>query len=176
MYAAFRRSVTDRDRKRLLLSVQYAVSPRGLPVRATLRRWVQAALARDAAVTLRFVGLAEGRRLNAGFRGKDYATNVLTFVYDDRSHDAPRDASGAFPVAGDIVICVPVARREAKAAGRPLRAHCAHLVVHGVLHLQGHDHVRDRDALRMERHEARILRRFRYPDPYAVALPMTATR
>ena len=161
---------------RLVLSVQYAVPARGLPVRATLRRWVAAALARDAEVTLRFVGAAEGRRLNAGFRGKDYATNVLTFVYDGRSHDAPRDAPGVFLLAGDIVICVPVARREARAARRPLRAHFAHLVVHGVLHLQGYDHVRDREATRMERHEAAILRRFRYPDPYAVADPMIATR
>ena len=156
--------------------MQFAVPARGLPVRATLRRWVRAALARDAAVTLRFVGVAEGRRLNARFRGKDHATNVLTFVYDDPSHEAPLGAPGGPRLAGDIVICVPVARREAKAAGRPLRAHCAHLVVHGVLHLQGYDHVRDRDADRMERHEADILRRFRYPDPYAVAPPLIAPR
>ena len=114
--------------------------------------------------------------LNARFREKDYATNVLTFVYDDPSHEAPPGASGDHRLAGDIVICVPVARREAKAAGRPLRAHCAHLVVHGVLHLQGYDHVRDRDADRMERHEAQILRRFRYADPYAVADPVSAAR
>jgi probable rRNA maturation factor len=162
-------------RLQLTLYVQFAVPSRGLPVRATLRRWVEAALERDAAITLRFVGQAEGRRLNARFRGKDYATNVLTFVYDDPSHDAPRDAPGVFPVAGDIVICVPVARREARAAGRPLRAHFAHLVVHGVLHLQGYDHVRDRDAHRMERHEAGILRRFRYADPYAPEGPMIGT-
>jgi probable rRNA maturation factor len=136
---------------------------------------VAAALERNAVVTLRFVGHAEGRRLNVRFRGKDYATNVLTFVYDDPSHDAPRDVPGGFPLAGDIVICVPVARREARAAGRPLRAHCAHLVVHGVLHLQGHDHVRERDAARMERREAEILRRFRYADPYAPGGPMMAT-
>ena len=153
---------------RLTLSVQLAVRAAGLPVRSTLRRWVGAALERNGAITLRFVGLAEGRRLNARFRGKDYATNVLTFVYDDPSHEAPRVAPGALPVAGDIVICVPVARREARAAGRPLRAHLAHLVVHGVLHLQGHDHEDDRDADRMERREVEVLARFRYPDPYLV--------
>jgi probable rRNA maturation factor len=163
------------SRLQLTLSVQFAVPPRGLPVRATLRRWVEAALERDAALTLRFVGRAEGRRLNAQFRGKDYATNVLTFVYDDPSHDALRDAPGLAPAAGDIVICVPVARREARDAGRPLRAHLAHLVVHGVLHLQGYDHVHDGDAARMERNEAEILRRFRYPDPYAPERTMIGT-
>jgi probable rRNA maturation factor len=114
---------------------------------------------------LRFVGEAEGRQLNQRFRGKGYATNVLTFVYDDDVHDAPRDA----PLAGDIVICVPVVRREAKAAGRSLRSHCAHLVVHGMLHLQGYDHERADDAATMERRETDVLRRFRYRDPYAVA-------
>ena len=147
--------------------MQVAVFATGLPAPSTLRRWARAALERDARVTLRFVGQAEGRRLNARFRGKDYATNVLTFVYDEHSHDAPRGAPGAFPVAGDIVICVPVARREAKAANRPFRAHCAHLVVHGLLHLQGYDHERDRDAARMERREVELLAGFRYADPYA---------
>ena len=118
-----------------------------------------------ARVTLRFVGEAEGRRLNRRFRGKDYATNVLTFVYDADVHDAPRDA----PLAGDIVICVPVVRREAKAAGRSLRAHCAHLVVHGMLHLQGYDHEREDAAETIERRETDLLKRLRYRDPYAVA-------
>jgi probable rRNA maturation factor len=150
---------------RLTLSVQFGVAAAGLPVRSTLRRWAAATLERNARVTLRFVGEAEARRLNHQFRGKDKATNVLTFVYDERFHDAPRDA----PLAGDIVICVPVVRREAKAAGRSLRAHCAHLVVHGMLHLQGYDHERDADAAAMERRETHLLRRFRYRDPYAVA-------
>jgi probable rRNA maturation factor len=150
---------------RLTLSVQFGVPATGLPARNTLRRWVAAALERDARVTLRFVGEAEGLRLNRQFRGKGQATNVLTFVYDGDVHDAPRDA----PLAGDIVICVPVVRREAKAAGRSLRAHCAHLVVHGVLHLQGYDHQRDDDAEAMERRETDLLRRLRYRDPYAIA-------
>jgi probable rRNA maturation factor len=150
---------------RLTLSVQFGVPATGLPARTTLRRWVAAALERDAGVTLRFVGEAEGRRLNRQFRGKGQATNVLTFVYDGDVHDAPRDA----PLAGDIVICVPIVRREAKAAGRSLRAHCAHLVVHGVLHLQGYDHQRDDDAEAMERRETDLLRRLRYRDPYAIA-------
>ena len=149
---------------RLTLSVQLGVPATDLPVRSTLRRWAAAALECSACVTLRFVGEAEGRRLNRQFRRKDYATNVLTFVYDANVHDAPRDA----PLAGDIVICVPIVRREAKAAGRSLRAHCAHLVVHGMLHLQGYDHERDDDAAAMERRESDLLRRLRYPDPHAV--------
>ena len=168
-----RRAAAGKDRKphptghgvpRLTLSVQVGVPATGFPARSTLRRWAAAALECDACVTLRFVGESEGRRLNRQFRRKDYATNVLTFVYDDDVHDAPRDA----PLAGDIVICVPIVRREAKAAGRSLRAHCAHLVVHGMLHLQGHDHERDDDAAAMERRETDLLRRFRYPDPHAV--------
>ena len=147
---------------RLTFSVQFGVPPTGLPARSTLRRWAVAALDRDARVTLRFVGEREGRRLNQRFRGKDRATNVLTFVYDAVVHEAPRDA----PLAGDIVICVPVVRREAKAAGRSLRAHCAHLVVHGTLHLQGYDHQHDKSAATMERRETLLLRRFRYRDPY----------
>lgn len=142
----------------LELTVQYAHGADGLPVRATLRRWAGAALERDAVVTLRFVGAREARGLNARWRRRDYATNVLTFVYDD-----------GLPLAGDIVLCVPVLRREARALGKPLRAHCAHLVVHGMLHLQGYDHDSDADAAAMEAREAAVLRRLRHPDPYAPA-------
>jgi len=143
---------------RLALDVQYAVPRRGLPAPATLRRWAGAAVERDVAATLRFVGLAEGRTLNALYRGKDHATNVLTFVYDD-----------AVPLAGDIVLCVPVLRHEAKAGGRSLRAHMAHLVVHGMLHLQGHDHAMPREAARMEARETALLATLGYADPYALA-------
>jgi len=153
-------------RPRLTLSVQFAVPATGLPARSTLRRWTSAALERDVRVTLRFVGEREGRRLNQRFRGKERATNVLTFVYDASVHEAPRDAPRVGPLTGDIVICIPVVRREAKAAGRSLRAHCAHLVVHGMLHLQGHDHQHDESAATMERRETLLLRRFRYRDPY----------
>jgi probable rRNA maturation factor len=145
----------------LTLVVQYAVAADGLPARATLRRWARAALECDAQVTLRFVGAAEGRRLNAAYRGRDYATNVLTFVYDDEGC-----ASG---LAGDIVLCVPVLRREARAQGIALRAHCVHLVIHGMLHLQGYDHERDPDATRMEAREALLLRSLGYADPYRSA-------
>lgn len=145
-----------------------------LPVRSTLRRWVARALRRDAEVTLRFVGAAEGRRLNCTFRGKDYATNVLTFVYRaDQNTDHKADRSGAPPVrgpaalAGDIVLCLPVLRREARAGKKTLRAHCAHLVIHGVLHLQGFDHESVKDAKVMEGLEIALLASLGYSDPYA---------
>jgi probable rRNA maturation factor len=140
----------------LTLSVQFATPSAGLPNPRTLRRWCARTLERDASVTLRFVGTREGRTLNALFRGKDYATNVLTFVYDD-----------AVPLTGDIVVCVPVLRAEARAGGIGLTARCAHLVIHGMLHLQGYDHERDADAARMEARETKLLAAFRYADPYA---------
>ena len=140
----------------LSLSVQFASNAADLPTRAQVRRWVKAALDIDAVVTVRFVDAIEGRALNAEFRGKDYATNVLTFVYDD---DDPR--------AGDIVLCSPVVRREAQDQGKALAAHYAHLVVHGMLHFQGLDHERKADAAVMEAREVAILARLGVPDPYA---------
>lgn len=143
---------------RLALAVQRASRMKGIPPDAKLRAWAREAVKRSADVTLRIVGEAEGRRLNRAHRGKDYATNVLTFVYES----APRS-----PLAGDVVLCAPVLAREAKAQGKSLEAHCAHLVVHGLLHLQGHDHQADADAVAMERRERVILRRLGFADPYA---------
>jgi probable rRNA maturation factor len=141
---------------RLSLAVQYAVAGTGLPSSAALRRWAKAAQADDCIVTVRFVGAREARTLNGVYRGKDYATNVLAFVYDARS-----------PLRGDIVLCAPVLRHEARAQRKPLRDHCAHLVVHGMLHLQGHDHDTPRSAHAMEARETAILDRLGVPDPYA---------
>jgi probable rRNA maturation factor len=140
----------------LSLSVQYASTAADLPTRSQVRRWVRAALDGDALVTVRFVDADEGRSLNAEYRGRDYATNVLTFVYDE----------GKMRV-GDVVLCDPVIRREAAAQGKTLAAHYAHLVIHGMLHLQGHDHERAADAAAMEARERTLLARFRLPDPYA---------
>lgn len=140
----------------LRLHRQIATGAAGLPAPATLRRWVQRALEADAEFTLRLVGTAEGRRLNRLYRGRDYATNVLTFVY----RTAP-------PIEADVVLCLPVLRREARAAARSLRAHLAHLVIHGVLHAQGYDHLRARDAARMQRRETELLAGLRIADPYA---------
>jgi probable rRNA maturation factor len=140
----------------LSLSVQYASNDAGLPGRPQIRRWVRAALFCDATITVRFVDAIEGRAINAEFRGKDYATNVLTFVYDDEH-----------PRAGDVVLCAPVVRREAAAQGKPLADHHAHLVVHGMLHLQGFDHERHAEAALMEARETAILATLGLPDPYA---------
>jgi len=127
----------------------------GMPARATLARWIAAALERDAELVLRFVGAGEGRRLNRTFRGRDYATDVLTFDYAQ----APR-------VQADIVICPPVVRRAARERGRPFRAHLAHLVVHATLHAQGYEHERAAAARKMEACEVGILARLGVGDPY----------
>ncbi len=137
------------------LSIQGQSRFTGLPARATLAHWIAAAGAGDAELTVRFVGAAEGRRLNRTFRGKDYATNVLTFAYTQ----VPR-------VQADIVLCVPVVRREAREQGKAFRDHLAHLVVHGVLHALGHDHDRAAAARKMEALEAAILARLGVADPY----------
>lgn len=140
---------------RLGLTVQYAVKTARLPTRAQFRRWARAALERDARITLRIVGSREGRALNRRFRGRSGPTNVLAFTLAR----APR-------LEGDIALCAPVIAREARAQGKERAAHYAHLVVHGVLHLQGYDHATERQARRMERREARIVTALGYPDPY----------
>ncbi len=150
---------------KLAIAVQAAAKGHTVPTRAQLRRWAQAALERDAEVTLRIVGSAEGRQLNAQFRGKDYATNVLTFVYGDT-------LGAALALSGDIVLCAPAVETEAAEQCKSLEAHYAHLVVHGMLHLQGYDHERDDEAQEMEALESAIVLRLGYPDPYLAAAEM----
>jgi probable rRNA maturation factor len=145
---------------RLNLTVQYACGRNGLPGRAVLGRWARASLARPAEITLRFVDEEEGRRLNRDFRGRDSATNVLSFPYGDDF------APGQSGLAGDVVLCAPVLAREASVQGKALDAHCAHLVVHGVLHLQGYDHERADEARMMETLESFILMRLGFENPY----------
>lgn len=142
--------------------VQYRTRRRGVPHPRSIRRWTQAALGnerrRGGELTVRFVGAREGRALNRRWRGRDCATNVLSF---------PGEAAGdAVAWLGDIVLCVPVILAEARAQHKPANAHYAHLVVHGVLHLLGYDHLRVADAIMMERRETSILRSLGYPDPY----------
>jgi probable rRNA maturation factor len=148
---------TSRAKPRLSLAVQYGVASAALPAPAAMRRWARAAAERAATVTLRVVGQREGRTLNALYRGKEHATNVLAFVYDRSAR-----------IEGDIVLCAPVLRAEARAQGKTLADHCAHLVVHGMLHLQGYDHDTDRAARAMEARERAILAALGIPDPYAV--------
>jgi probable rRNA maturation factor len=148
------------QKNKLSLSVQFAdkTLAEQLP-RAAIRRWVQAALFAPAELTIRFVGQAEGQTLNRDYRGKDYATNVLTFAYTEDEPDADTQA--------DIVLCSDVLIREANDLSIPVLQHAAHLVVHGVLHAQGYDHEIDADAQEMEKLETTILQQLGWPDPYA---------
>jgi probable rRNA maturation factor len=158
---------TRTKRRRPSVAVQRAA--RGAPPARRLRAWALAACTAGGEVTLRVVGAAEGRRLNRAFRGREQATNVLSFAYAPaRSAGAPRRRARSTAVRGDIVLCHPVIRREAREQGKSLAAHYAHLVVHGMLHLRGMDHARAAEAARMERAEIRILRRVGVADPYAV--------
>jgi probable rRNA maturation factor len=138
---------TTRLRRANSVRVQYAVARRGVPAARSLARWARAA-SPGMPLTLRVVGAREGRLLNRTFRKKDRPTNVLSFPLGDE---------------GDIVLCHPVVRREARSQRKRLAAHYAHLVVHGVLHLRGFAHGRA-----MERQEVRILRGFGVADPYIV--------
>jgi probable rRNA maturation factor len=139
----------------LILSVQYGIAQNGLPSRQKIRSWAKSALHTDAQLTIRLVGRMEARELNRAFRGKDYATNVLTFVYSESK-----------PLCGDIVLCAPVIGKEAREQRKIVEAHFAHLVVHGVLHLQGYDHDSGKDAKVMETLESEIVLRLGYADPY----------
>jgi len=143
---------------KLDLNLQFAVKKSKRPRRSSFRRWAKAALMLDAEVALRVVDEAEGRTLNRDFRGKDYATNVLTFAY------GLSEANGR--LSGDIVICAPVVARESAEQGITLDSHFAHLTIHGMLHLQGYDHETDTEAVIMESIETFIMRRLGYPDPY----------
>lgn len=135
------------------IHIQRQVPARGIPAAVSLRAWARAALGRASGdMTLRIVGHVESRALNKRYRGKDKPTNVLSFPYGDG--------------LGDVVICAPVVAREAREQSKLPRAHWAHMVVHGVLHLQGFDHIKDADAVRMESRERAILAGFGFPDPY----------
>jgi len=143
----------------LNLSVQYACGREGLPARADFRRWAKAALRGEVAATLRIVDAEAGRALNRDYRGKDYATNVLTFEY------GPDPETGA--LSGDIVLCATVVEKEAKEQGKLLAAHYAHLTIHGMLHLQGYDHESGKaDAIAMQAVEGFIMQALGFPDPY----------
>lgn len=139
------------------LSVQLASDADNLPSREQIRRWVAAALEHAAEITVRIVDAEEAQALNQDYRKKGYVPNVLTFEYGEVSPGV---------LGGDVVICAPVVEREAREQGKPLKDHYAHMTVHGVLHLQGYDHIDPADADIMESREAVILRRFRIPNPY----------
>ena len=140
----------------LQLSLQFSdARHRALLPRHRVARWIRAALEHEAQITVRIVDEAEGRALNRSFRRKDYATNVLTFDYEREPL-----------IVADLVLCAPVIEAEARAARLPIEAHYAHLLVHGALHAQGHDHKRAREAQRMEARESALLLALGFADPY----------
>ena len=144
------------------VDVQFAVSAEGVPSEAILREWALQVLPadrKDAEVTIRVVDEAEITALNREYRGKDGATNVLSFPYE--TMPAIETA-----LLGDVVICAPVVAMESVAQQKPLEAHWAHMVVHGLLHLLGYDHQKDSEARDMEDHEAQLLARLGYANPY----------
>lgn len=152
--------------RELDLNIDYRVAATGLPRPSDFARWVGAALlgrSRPAQIGLHVVDNAEGQRLNAEYRGKDSATNVLSFALNEGE-----EAIAGLPLMGDIVLAAEVVAREAAEQGKDLHAHYAHLTVHGMLHLQGHDHETDTEAEAMEALETVILARLGYTDPYAV--------
>jgi probable rRNA maturation factor len=153
---------------RLDVSVGYAVPRAGLPSAVSFRRWVAAALdgrIREADLAIRIVDSKEGRALNRHYRGKDYATNVLSFPAD-MAEDVSLPKGVKMPLLGDLVLCAPVIAREAREQKKPLAAHYAHLTVHGALHLLGWDHADERDAECMEQLEREILATLGIADPY----------
>jgi len=144
-------------RPALRLSLQFAdASHRALLARHRVQRWLRASLEAPAELTVRIVGADEGQALNRQFRRRDYATNVLTFHY--QQHPV---------VLADLVLCAPVVEREAREQGLDLAAHYAHLLVHGALHAQGMDHQRGREAKVMQAREAQVLAALGFADPYA---------
>lgn len=137
-------------------SLQLASQAADVPSAALFKRWVRAALRVETSLTIRIVDEEEGRQLNASYRGKDYATNVLTFPLTEEPL-----------LMGDIVICAPVVAKEAIEQGKPLLAHYAHMTVHGVLHLHGYDHEVDAQAELMEAMEVVIMQKLGFVNPYA---------
>jgi probable rRNA maturation factor len=131
-------------------SIHHIASP------ALIKKWVKSSTPLGGLLTLRFVNTTEGKKLNYTYRKKAYATNVLTFPYESN-----QDA-----VMADLIFCMPILQKEAKAQGKSVKAHLAHLIVHGCLHAQGYDHVQDREANKMERLEIQLLQQLGFTNPY----------
>ena len=140
------------------IDIQIASRISGIPAERAFKKWLRAALPVTAQLTLRVVNAAEGRNLNSVFRGKDYATNVLTFIYHEKKSPL---------LMGDIVLCAPVVAREAREQNKTLEAHYAHLTILGALHLSGLDHEVELAARAMEKKEISILAALGFADPYA---------
>lgn len=155
---------------RLDIAVGYAAPRAGVPAATSFRRWVSAALQgriREADLAIRIVGEDEGRALNRHYRGKDYATNVLSFP-GELPPEVKLPKGVTMPLLGDIVLCAPVVAREAAEQAKPLGHHYAHLTIHGCLHLLGMDHQDEREAQCMEQLEREVLAELGIEDPYRV--------
>lgn len=151
------------------VAVGYATNRKGVPASASFRRWVEAALKgarrrKGTELSIRIVDAEEGQSLNLQYRGKDYATNVLSFPVE-----LPPGVN--LPLIGDLVICAPVVAREAAEQGKKAADHWAHLTVHGTLHLLGYDHIDEAEAETMEDLETRVLAGLGIADPYLADLP-----
>ena len=123
----------------------------------TIKKWVKATIQLSGLITLRFVNLAEGKKLNLAFRNKDYATNVLTFPYELTTKT----------LNADIIFCLPVIQKEASGQGKTVKAHLVHLIIHGCLHAQGLDHEGDKETKKMEGKEIALLKSLGFDNPYA---------
>ncbi len=139
------------------LTLQNASTAEQIPSKIQFKKWAKNTIRVDTEVTIRIVDEDEGRALNSQFRGKDYATNVLTFPLTEEPH-----------LMGDIVLCAPIVASEAKMQHKSLEAHYAHLTVHGVLHLHGYDHQIDEQAALMESIEVTTLQKLGYANPYLI--------
>ena len=148
--------VTQSKQAQLWMDIQNVSALAGIPSDALFKKWARKALRVNAEITLRIVDEVEGRALNKEYRGKDYATNVLTFPLLEEPF-----------IMADILICAPVVAKEAKEQGKTLEAHFAHLMVHGVLHAHGYDHEVPAQAELMESIEIQTLTNLGYANPYA---------
>lgn len=149
-------------KNKLSLALQIAVNADNLPSRTMIRTWLSLCFKTAAEISVRIVDEEEGKQLNLDYRQKDYATNVLTFTYDDADMPTLPD----MPLLGDIVLCHPVIVREAAAQNKTLLAHYAHLVVHAALHCQGFDHEIEAEAEEMEAKEIQLLAGLGFANPY----------
>ncbi len=155
------------------VELQWAIEPQAIPTEAQCQQWAQAAMQgeyadKPVALTIRVVDADEGRQLNQDYRGKDYATNVLSFAFEYPAglQQALQDEEDESLYLGDLVMCASVIIEEAMAQEKTLEEHWAHLVVHGCLHLQGYDHIEETQADAMEALETRIMQQLGYDDPY----------
>lgn len=151
------------------VELQWGTQVQAMPTESQCQTWVEAALQgdlkqQDVAITIRVVDATESRQLNHDYRGKDYATNVLSFEFELPPGLVQPDDEPIY--LGDLVICASVVIEEAMTQEKTLEEHWAHMVIHGTLHLQGFDHIDEAEAEKMEALETQIMQQLGYDDPY----------